>query len=187
MCCTEPEGRHVITVPLRPVKTSWHFLLYPLTILLSSPLHLQILPQPPWEWLCPCANSCAPLPPDLSIQSHPSPYLTHRRHFLAWGTSSSWSRALESWIIFIPMELRKSWDVRTGFTVLLFGSFLREQRGPALDQRSHITPETYRTAAASVSKEHRCVPALALPKQRLSRCGAGESGCWCCTEHKNQE
>lgn len=41
--------------------------------------------------------------------------------------------------------------------------------GPALDQRSHITPETYRTAAASVSKEHLSVPgpcsAQALTKQ----------------------
>lgn len=162
MHCTEPEGGHIITGQLRPAKTSQPSLLYPLTILLSSSLHLQILPNPRWEWLCPCADSWAPLPPDLSIQSHPSSFLTHRSNFLAWTVSSSHGSRLEqgsgNMDNFYPYGDKEitgcgNWLHIASLWLLPLGT-----GGPALDQRSHITPETYRTAAASVPKEHLSVP-----------------------------
>lgn len=154
--CTAQSLKEDITVQLAPVKTPQHPLLCPFTILLSSPLYLQILPQPPWEWLCPCASSCARLPPDLSIQSHPSPFLTHRSIFLGWSLLQCGSQLEQGSGItdnLYPDGDKEIMGCGIGLHIAPLGT-----GGPALDQRSHITPETYRTVAASVSKEHLSVP-----------------------------
>lgn len=147
---TGPEGRHDITVQLRPVKTSQPSLFYPLTILLSFPLHLQILPKPPWEWLCPCADSS----PTRPFNPKPSLSLPHtKEQFPGLESLLQPQLSASSWIVFILVEIRRSWHVGTGFTLLLFGSFLWEEgvqpwiRGlpshqKPTGQQQHLSPKS---------------------------------------------
>lgn len=147
MHCTEPEGGHDIPVQLRPVKTSF---------LALSSHHPALIPSPPSDTpsaplgmalslgLLLCTSTTRPLNPKLSLS------LCHTQKPFS-GQLGQGFGVLDN---FYPDGVKEIMGYGNWLHIAPLWLLPLGMGGPALDQRSRITPETYRTAAASVPKEH---------------------------------